>query len=129
MFDPRRGALRPRLPCGSAARRPQLPSSVLHLVPIADSIVCFCFCFCFFKLLVYVEPCLVRTGSPHSAEEHRTLLPLQEGESLCEKCWQEFGTMQITQLSSVPPLLRCVRVRRYKMRGLRVENGGKMHLC
>lgn len=32
------------------------------------------------KLQVYAEPSLVRTGSPHSAEEHRTLVPLQKGD-------------------------------------------------
>lgn len=79
----------PRLPCGSAARRPQLPSSAAHLVPIAESSWFYSSCV---RSPDWIPPTL--------QEEH--FCCFRRGEQLWEKCWQEFGTMQITLLSSLP---------------------------
>lgn len=115
----------PRLPCGSAARRPQLPSSAAHLVPIAESSWFYSWCV---RSPDWIPPTL--------QEEH--FCCFGRGEQLCEKCWQEFGTMQITLLSSPPhPLpipLRaraCVRAcASLRMRGSACgrKNFGKTHL-
>lgn len=127
MFDPRRGALRPRLPCGSAACCPQIPSSAVHF-PLRTAVYVLFFFFLTPRLCwALTSPDWIPPlcgGTPHASAASGG------GVAVCEKCWHEFGTMQITLLSSVPPLLRCVRVRvrRTKWR-ICMWKTGKMHLC